>query len=371
MIVGLPKEIKNNENRVGLTPAGVNALVNEGHKVLVEKLAGVGSGFTDEQYLMAGAEIVDYPEKVFAAADMIVKVKEPLPAEYDLLKEGQILYTYLHLAPAPELTQALLKHKVTGVAYETIQPEDGSLPLLTPMSEIAGRMSVIVGAQLLATYNGGRGVLPCGVPGVLPAKITIVGAGGVGTNAAKIALGLGADVTIMDINARRLKVLDDLFGFRIKTLVSTPYTLAETVANTDLLIGAVLVPGALTPKVITEEMVASMSKGSAIVDVAIDQGGCVETVDHATTHDAPTFERHGVIHYSVANMPGAFSRTATLALTNATLPYAIKLANKGIKAALEDSSLAKGVNVINGQVTYKNVADALGLTYVPLKEIIK
>ena len=370
MIVGLPKEIKNNENRVALTPAGAHALVHEGHKVLVETSAGVGSGFSDDEYIAVGAEIISSAKEVFASADMIIKVKEPLPSEYDLLREGQILYTYLHLAPAPELTQALLKNKVTGVAYETIQPEDGSLPLLTPMSEVAGRMSVMVGAQLLAKYNGGNGVLLCGVPGVTPAKVTIVGGGVVGTNAAKIALGMGADVTIMDINPNRLRVIDDIFGFRIKTLVSSSYSLMETLADTDLLIGAVLVPGAKAPKVITEKMVASMRKGAAIVDVAIDQGGCVETIDHATTHDNPTFEKHGVIHYSVANMPGAFARTSTLALTNVTLPYAIKLANNGIKAALEDPTLAKGVNVINGHLTYKEVANALGLAYVPLNEAL-
>ncbi|MDQ7095258.1 alanine dehydrogenase [Desulfosporosinus sp. PR] len=370
MIVGLPKEIKNNENRVALTPAGAHALVHEGHKVIVETSAGVGSGFSDDEYITAGAEIISSAEKVFASADMIIKVKEPLPSEYDLLREGQILYTYLHLAPDMNQTKALLKNKVTGVAYETIQPEDGSLPLLTPMSEVAGRMSAMVGSQLLAKYNGGKGVLLCGVPGVAPAKVTIVGGGVVGTNAAKIALGMGADVTIMDINPKRLRMIDDMFGFRIKTVVSTSYSLAETIADTDLLIGAVLVPGAKAPKVVTEKMVASMRKGSAIVDVAIDQGGCVETIDHATTHDDPIFEKHGVVHYSVANMPGAFARTSTLSLTNVTLPYAIKLANKGIKAALEDPALAKGVNVINGHVTYEEVAKALGLAYVPLNEAL-
>lgn len=371
MIIGVPKEIKNNENRIAITPAGVEGLVSNGHKVVIEKGAGLGSGITDEQYTAAGAEMLPGPKEVFNAADMIMKVKEPLPPEYDLFKEGQVLFTYLHLAPEPELTQALLKKKVVGIAYETIQPDDGSLPLLTPMSEVAGRMSIQIGAQILEKPHGGKGVLMGGVPGVPPAKVTIVGGGVVGTNAAKIAVGMGADVTILDKNPNRLRYLNDIFGARLKTLMSNSYNVKQAVSEADVLIGAVLIPGAKAPKVVTEDMVKTMSPGSVIVDVAIDQGGCVETVDRITTHADPTFVKHGVVHYSVANMPGAVARTSTFALTNVTLPYAIALANKGYENAIkEDIALARGVNVIDGKVTYKAVAQALNLEYTPLDKII-
>ncbi|MEG6513349.1 alanine dehydrogenase [Desulforamulus ruminis] len=371
MLVGVPKEIKNNENRVALTPSGAMAFIKRGHEVWIERSAGAGSGFSDESYAAAGAKILDSAKEVWEKSEMILKVKEPLPNEYGLFQENQVLFTYLHLAAEPQLTKALMDKKIVGIAYETIQLEDGSLPLLTPMSEVAGRMSVIVGAQLLAKYAGGKGVLISGVPGVAPAKVTIVGGGIVGTNAAKMAMGMGADVTILDINPKRLKEIDDMFNFRIKTLVSNDYNLAKAVKEADLLIGAVLVPGAKAPKVVTEEMVAQMSAGSVIVDVAIDQGGSIETIDRITTHDQPTFERHGVIHYSVANMPGAMARTSTLALTSSTLPYALTLANDGYEKAIAgDKALAKGVNTMKGKLTYQSVAKALALEYTPLSQII-
>ncbi|KJS68434.1 MAG: alanine dehydrogenase [Peptococcaceae bacterium BICA1-7] len=371
MIIGIPKEIKNNENRVALTPAGAAVLTQEGHKVLVEKMAGAGSGFSDESYAAAGAEILAGAREVFEKSDMIVKVKEPQAAEYNLFKEGQLLFTYLHLAPEPELTQALLKKNIVGIAYETVQLASGALPLLAPMSEIAGRMSVQIGAQFLSKQYGGKGVLLSGVPGVLPAKVTIVGGGVVGANAAKIAMGMGADVTIVEKSPERLRVLDDLFGFRVKTVVSNHYNLAAAIKESDLVIGAVLLPGAKAPKLVSEEMVKQMTEGAVIVDVAIDQGGCVETIDRITTHDNPTFTKHGVVHYSVANMPGAVARTSTLGLTNATLPYIQKIAGKGYQAAVqEDPALARGVNVLNGKVTCKGVAEALGLEYTPLNESI-
>ncbi len=372
MIVGVPKEIKNNENRVALTPAGVEALRKAGHQVVIETNAGVGSGINNEEYVAAGAEILSTPAEVFATADMIMKVKEPLPAEYDLFKDGQLLFTYLHLAPEPELTAALLKKNVVGIAYETVQPADKSLPLLTPMSEVAGRMSIQVGAQFLEKPHGGKGVLLGGVPGVPAAKVTIVGGGIVGTNAAKMALGMGADVTILDLSVARLRYLDDIFGARIKTLMSNSYNLKHAVAEADLVVGAVLVPGAKAPKLVTEEMVKAMKPGSVIVDVAIDQGGSVETIDRVTTHAEPTYVKYGVVHYSVANMPGAVARTSTFALTNATLPYALKLANLGYAEAVQhDVALARGVNVIKGKVTYKAVAEALNLEYTPLGEILE
>jgi alanine dehydrogenase len=371
MFIGVPKEIKNNENRVALTPAGVEAFKKAGHHVLIETGAGLGSGFTDEEYIASGAEIIPTHTGVFAAADMIIKVKEPLPGEYDLFKEEQILLTYLHLAPEPELTRALMKKRVIGIAYETIQLPDGSLPLLTPMSEVAGRMSIQIGAQFLEKPHGGKGILLGGVPGVPAAKVTIVGGGIVGTNAAKMALGLGADVTILDLRAPRLRYLDDIFGARIKTLMSNSYNLKQAVSEADLVVGAVLIPGAKAPKLVTEEMVKSMKPGSVIVDVAIDQGGCIETIDRVTTHAEPTFVKHGVVHYSVANMPGAVARTSTFALTNVTLPYALEIANKGyLRAMKENPSLAKGVNVIDGKLTYQAVADALNLEYTALNECV-
>jgi len=371
MIIGVPKEIKPNEARVGMTPAAVNALVMAGHRVLIETCAGLESGFSDKDYENVGAEILPNAEEVFSNSDMIVKVKEPLPPEYDLFKEGQILFTYLHLAPEPDLTQALLDKKIIGIAYETIQLPDGSLPLLTPMSEVAGRMSVQIGAQLLEKHYGGRGILLGGVPGVPPGKVIILGGGVVGTNAAKIAIGLGAEVTVLDINHSRMRYLDDVFGNRLHTLYSNSYNIEQAVKKTDLLIGAVLIPGAKAPKLVTEEMVKQMKPGSVIVDVAIDQGGCVETIDRVTTHANPTYEKYGVIHYSVANMPGAVPRTSTLALNNATLPYVIKLADKGFeKAVKNDPSLAKGVNIIDGKITYKAVAEAQGREYLPLDKVL-
>lgn len=369
--IGVPREIKPDENRVSLTPAGAKVLTSLGHKVLVEKGAGLGSGLTDEEYIAAGATIMPDAASVWAEADMIIKVKEPLPPEYGLMKEGLLLFTYLHLAPEPELTHALLEHKVDSVAYETVELPNKSLPLLAPMSEIAGRMSVQIGAHLLEKRNGGSGVLLAGVPGVAKGEVVIVGGGTVGTNAAKIAVGMGANVTVFDVNLNRLAYLDDIFGARIQTMASNEYTLAEAVRKADLVVGAVLIPGAKAPKLVTEAMVKTMKPGSVIVDVAIDQGGCVETIDHITTHSNPTFMKYGVVHYSVPNIPGAVPRTSTFALTNATLPYAVKLAQKGfVEAVKSDAALAKGVNTTRGHVTYKAVADAHNLPYVPLEEVI-
>lgn len=364
MIIGLPKEIKNNENRVGLTPGGVGVLTKKGHQVLVEKNAGIGSGFEDAEYIAAGAKIIDKNTEIFAAAEIIVKVKEPLESEYDLLKPGLTLYTYLHLAPNKPLTEALLKNKVTGIAYETVELGNGGLPLLAPMSEVAGRMSVQIGANLLQKYNGGMGILLGGVPGVKPGEVVIIGGGVVGTNAAKMAVGLGANVTILDINTQRLRYLDDIFAGRVNTLVCNPYNVAAAVKNADLLIGAVLVTGASAPILVTEEMVKTMKKGSVIVDVAIDQGGSIETIDRVTTHDNPSYEKYGVLHYSVANMPGAVPRTSTLALEAATLPYLLELVDKGVKEALlSNPALMKGVNTLDGKLTCKSVADSLNIDY--------
>lgn len=370
MIIGVPKEIKNNENRVAITPAGVHALVNAGHKVIIEKSAGVGSGIEDSDFEAAGAVILEKNTEVFEQADTIVKVKEPLECEYDLFKEGQTLFTYLHLAPNPSLTQALIKKKLTAIAYETVQPKTGGLPLLTPMSEVAGRMSIQVGAYLLQKYSGGAGILLGGVTGVLPAEVVIVGGGSVGINAAKMAVGLGARVTILDINKNRLAYLDDIFGGRVSTLVCNEYNVAEMAKKADLLIGAVLVTGARAPKIVTDAMVKAMKKGSVIVDVAIDQGGSVETIDRVTTHDNPCFEKYGVIHYSVANMPGAVSKTSTYALTGSTLPYLLEIANKGPEKAMkEDEALLAGLNAYKGYITYKAVAEALGLEYHSATEL--
>jgi alanine dehydrogenase len=372
MIIGVAKEIKNNENRVALTPAGAEALVKAGHTVLVEVNAGVGSGFANESYQAAGASIIEDKKQLFSAAEMIMKVKEPLKPEYELFHEGQILFTYLHLAPEPELTKALLAKKVIGIAYETIEDVHHTLPLLTPMSEVAGRMSVQIGAQFLEKPNGGKGVLLGGVPGVEPAQVVIVGGGVVGTNAAKIALGMGARVTILERSIERMRQLDDIFGGRVVTVMSNSYHMAEWVQKADLLIGAVLVPGARAPKLVSEAMVKTMQPGSVIVDVAIDQGGSIETIDRVTTHSEPVYEKHGVIHYSVANMPGAVARTSTFALTNATLQYALQIAGKGYRKAIaDDAGLAKGVNVIGGKLTYKAVADDLGLPYTSLEEALQ
>ncbi|AVI29948.1 MULTISPECIES: alanine dehydrogenase [Bacillus amyloliquefaciens group] len=370
MIIGVPKEIKNNENRVALTPGGVSQLIGNGHRVLVESGAGLGSGFTNEDYVSAGAEILEDRKQVWDA-EMVMKVKEPLAEEYAYFRQGLVLFTYLHLAAEPELAKALTEKGVTAIAYETVT--DGrSLPLLTPMSEVAGRMAAQIGAQFLEKPKGGKGILLAGVPGVSRGKVTIIGGGGVGTNAAKMAVGLGADVTMIDLNADRLRQLDDIFGHQIKTLMSNPVNIADSVAEADLLICAVLIPGAKAPTLVTEEMVKQMKPGSVIVDVAIDQGGIVETVDHITTHDNPTYEKHGVVHYAVANMPGAVPRTSTLALTNVTVPYALQIANKGVAQAIADSpALKAGLNTANGHVTYEAVAKDLGYDYVPAEKAMQ
>lgn len=371
MLVGVAKEIKNNENRVGLTPAGAAALCEAGHTVLVETNAGAGSGFSNESYEKAGARLVSDKKALFDQAEMIIKVKEPLPVEYGLFHEGQILFTYLHLAPEPELTKALLEKKVVGIAYETIVGVHNTLPLLSPMSEVAGRMAVQIGAQFLEKPNGGKGILLGGVPGVAPAQVVIVGGGIVGTNAAKMAVGLGARVAVLDKSSERMAYLDDIFGGRVITVMSNSYTLSEWVAKADLLVGAVLLPGAKAPKLVSEKMVKSMEPGSVIVDVAIDQGGSVETIDRVTTHSEPTYTKYGVVHYAVANMPGAVARTSTLALTNATLEYALQIAGRGYRqACLDNPGLAKGVNVVNGKLTYHAVAKALALPYTPLEQVL-
>lgn len=370
MIVGLPKEVKDNEYRVGLVPAGVKALTSAGHDVLVETKAGDGSGITDQEYVTAGGRIVNSAQEVWSQADMVVKVKEPIASEYGFLREGLILFTYLHLAPARELTRALLDGGVTGVAYETITNDQGHLPLLTPMSEVAGRMSIQVGATYLERINGGRGVLLGGVPGVAPGRVTIIGGGVVGTNAAKIAVGFGASVTMIDRDLERLRDLDDIFGSRIRTLASNPYTIAESVAASDLVVGAVLVPGAAAPKLVTREMLRDMPRGSVIVDVAVDQGGCIETTK-PTTHSQPTYYVENVLHYGVTNMPGAVPRTSTFALTNATLPFALKLAKHGaVEAIKRDRHLKNGVNTYKGKVTYEAVALDQELEYTSIDKMI-
>ncbi|MGN7308280.1 alanine dehydrogenase [Bacillus subtilis] len=370
MIIGVPKEIKNNENRVALTPGGVSQLISNGHRVLVETGAGLGSGFENEAYESAGAEIIADPKQVWDA-EMVMKVKEPLPEEYVYFRKGLVLFTYLHLAAEPELAQALKDKGVTAIAYETVS-EGRTLPLLTPMSEVAGRMAAQIGAQFLEKPKGGKGILLAGVPGVSRGKVTIIGGGVVGTNAAKMAVGLGADVTIIDLNADRLRQLDDIFGHQIKTLISNPVNIADAVAEADLLICAVLIPGAKAPTLVTEEMVKQMKPGSVIVDVAIDQGGIVETVDHITTHDQPTYEKHGVVHYAVANMPGAVPRTSTIALTNVTVPYALQIANKGAAKALTDNAaLRAGLNTANGHMTYEAVARDLGYEYIPAEKALQ
>ena len=371
MIVGLPKEIKDNEYRVGLTPAGVRAFTDAGHKVIVEKSAGNGSGFDDALYQKAGAEIIDSADDVWAKAEMIVKVKEPIEPEYARMREGQLLFTYLHLAPDVRLTQELLTRKVTGIAYETITDRRGGLPLLTPMSEVAGRMAIQVGAHYLEKMAGGRGILLGGVPGVPAAKVVIIGGGVVGTNAAKIAVGMGANVTIIDNNLDRLRELDDIFLTKISTLASSAYMIHDAISNADLIVGAVLVPGASAPKLITKNMLKDVPNGAVIVDVAVDQGGCIETT-HPTTHSNPTYYVEGVLHYCVANMPGAVPRTSTFALTNATLPYAVKLANQGFFDAIKnDPGLKEGVNTYAGHCTYEAVAAAQGLSYTNIDALIE
>jgi alanine dehydrogenase len=370
VIVGLPKEIKDNEYRVGLTPAGVRALTDAGHRVLVERSAGEGSGFADSLYEKAGATIIPSTDDVWGEAEMVVKVKEPIAPEYPRMKEGLLLFTYLHLAPDPQQTHALLDNKVTGVAYETITDRRGTLPLLTPMSEVAGRMAVQVGAQYLEKMNGGRGVLLGGVPGVPAARVVIIGGGVVGTNAAKIAVGMGAHVTIIDRDLDRLRELDDIFLSKISTLASSAYAIHGAISEADLIIGAVLVAGAAAPKLVTREMLKDVPNGAVIVDVAVDQGGCIETT-RPTTHSNPTYYEEGVLHYCVANMPGAVPRTSTFALTNATLPYVLRLANRGfLDAVRSDPGLKEGVNTYAGRLTYEAVAHDQGLEYTPLDQML-
>ena len=364
MRVGVPKEIKTFENRVGMTPAGVREMVKQGHEVWVEKAAGLGSGLSDQAYELAGASIKETAKEVWLA-DMVCKVKEPLEPEFAYFREDLLVFTYLHLAAEAPLTQALISQRVTAIAYETVQLANRSLPLLTPMSEVAGRMSVQIGAHFLEKAHGGQGILLGGVPGVASGKVVIVGGGVAGVNAAKMALGLGAKVSILDINADRLRQLDDLFAGQVATIMSNESNLAEEVAKADLLIGAVLIPGTKAPKLVTEAMVQSMKNGSVIVDIAIDQGGCIATVDRVTSHQEPVYEKYGVIHYSVGNMPGAVPRTSTLALTNVTLPYALRLASQGFRAACkQDSALCHGLNTVAGHITHEGVASSLGYSYL-------
>ncbi len=370
MIVGILKEIKAEENRVCMTPAGVEVMKANGHSVLVEKDAGNGSGFDDAMYIKAGAEIVDTPKAIFDRSDMVMHVKEPLPSEYELIRKGQIVFTYLHLAAAEALTQALIKSRAVCIAYETIQKPDRSLPLLTPMSEVAGRMAIQQGAKYLEMAQGGHGVLLGGVPGVDPGNVVVIGGGVVGVNAAKMACGLGAKVYILDMNLDRLRYLSDVMPANCFLLYSSPAALRELIKTADVVVGAVLVTGAKAPRLVTREMLKTMKSGSVLVDVAIDQGGCFET-SKATTHGDPIYVVDGVVHYCVANMPGAVPRTSTMALTNATLPYAVEIANKGWKAAMQESDEIKlGANVIDGKVTYKAVAEAFGLEYATVDNLL-
>lgn len=370
MLIGVLKEIKTKENRVAMTPAGVEQIISHGHTVLVEAHAGDGSGFSDQKYNKAGAKICSSPEEIFEKSEMIMKVKEPLPIEFPLIRKGQIVFTYFHFAASEELTRAIIDSKCIAVAYETVEQKNGSLPLLTPMSEVAGRMSIQEGAKYLETTFGGKGILLSGVPGVEPATVVIIGGGVVGTNAAKIAAGLGARVFLIDINLERLRYLSEIMPPNVTTMVSNPENTRRLLRDADLVVGAVLVPGAVAPKLVTREMLGLMKKGSVLVDVAIDQGGCIET-SKPTTHDDPIYVCDGVIHYCVANMPGAVSYTSTKALTNATLLYAIEIANKGYKrAALENPGLARGINIIDGKVTYKGVAEAFDLEYTPLDSVL-
>jgi alanine dehydrogenase len=358
MIVGIPKEVKDNEARVGVTPAGAMALVEAGHTVLLETQAGIQSGFPDSAYQDVGVEIVGEAGYAWGKSDLVVKVKEPIEKEYVFFREGLALFTFLHLAPLPELTERLLAEKVIGIAYETVRDRQGTLPLLTPMSEVAGRMSIQVGAAYLEKERGGRGILLSGVPGVLPAQVCIVGGGIVGTNAARIALGMGARVTLVDVNLNRLRQLDENFDGRICTLASNSYNLAQATKEADLLIGGVLIPGATAPRIVTRTMVAAMKKGAVIVDVAIDQGGCVETA-RPTSHSNPSYIVDEVVHYCVTNMPGAVPHTSTLALTNATFPYLMRLANLGAREALkQDAGLAEGLNTWLGTLTHRGVAES-------------
>lgn len=370
MLIGVPKEIKNHEYRVGLVPASARELINHGHEVIVESNCGAGIGFENEDYIAAGARISDSAEEIFASAEMIIKVKEPQPNECKMLRAGQILYTYLHLAPDPDQTAALIESGATCIAYETVTDDNGGLPLLAPMSEVAGRLAPQAGAHVLEKAQGGRGVLLGGVPGVEPAKVTVIGGGIVGHNAASLAVGMGADVTILDRSIERLRWLDNHYQGQVKCVYSTVAAIEEHALASDMVIGAVLVPGAAAPKLLTRDMISRMKQGSVVVDVAIDQGGCFET-SKATTHADPTYIVDDVVHYCVANMPGAVARTSTMALNNVTLPYAVALANKGAKQALlDDKHLANGLNVHQGKVTYKAVSDALGYDFVPLSEAL-
>jgi alanine dehydrogenase len=369
MIIGVPKEIKTREYRVGMTPAGVRQLVRRGHVVRVEAGAGEGSGIRDDQYAHAGAAMVGGPAEAWAA-DMVVKVKEPQPSEYAYFQEGLILYTYLHLAAEPALTKKLAERRVTAIAYETIQLEDGSLPLLRPMSEVAGRMAVQVGATCLEKERGGKGVLLGGVPGTRRGRVVILGGGVVGRNAATVAIGMGAQVTVLDVRAETMSYLEDVFGGAVETLYSNPFNIEETVQRADLVVGAVLIPGAVAPKLVTKELIEEMEPGSVVVDVAVDQGGCIETC-RPTDHDHPTYEVHGVVHYCVPNMPGAVAQTSTWALTNTTIRYAERIAEEGAVRAIEqDPALALGVNTFGGHVTYAPVADAHGMPHRAIKDLI-
>ncbi|MEC8428292.1 MAG: alanine dehydrogenase [Pseudomonadota bacterium] len=369
MLIGVPKEIKNNEFRIGLTPAAVKELVGRGHGVIVETQGGTAIGFDDPQYIEAGATILESAEHIFEQADMIVKVKEPQPQECRMLREGQLLFTYLHLAPDPQQTELLVKSGATCVAYETVTDDFGHLPLLAPMSEVAGRMSIQAGAHHLEKAQGGLGTLLGGVPGVAPAKVLIIGGGSVGTQAARMAVGMGADVTILDRSLPRLRELDVEFGGRLKAVYSTTDVIEQLALEADLVIGAVLVPGAAAPKLLTRDIISRMKSGSVVVDVAIDQGGCFET-SRPTTHQEPTYEVDGVVHYCVANMPGGVARTSTMALVNATLPFVLALADRGAAALLQDSHLLDGLNVHRGMVTYKAVAEALGYDYVAAEDAL-
>ncbi len=370
MTIGIPREIKPEENRIAIVPGGVETLVHKGHRVLIEKGAGLGSGFSDEEFMKAGAQISDRHEDIFTEADLVLKVKEPLPEEYGLLREGQIVFTYLHLAASDELTRNLQESKIIGIAYETVQTEDGFLPLLAPMSEIAGRMAPQEGAKYLEETYGGRGVLLGGVAGVPPANVVILGGGNVGHNAARIASGMGASVTVLDSNPHKLRLLDEFFRGRITTMIADNYNIRMVVGYADLLICAVLVPGAKAPQLITREMLKTMRPGAVLIDVSIDQGGCAET-SWPTTHSHPIYQEEGIIHYAVSNMPGAVPRTSTRALTLNTLPYMLEIVEKGWRnAARENSSLAKGINLVEGKITYQAVAEAFNLTYTPLKDIL-
>ncbi len=370
MIIGVPKEIKNNENRVGVTPAGVIELVRNGHTVYVQSTAGDGSGFIDDEYTKAGATILPSIEEVYGIAEMIIKVKEPIESEYSLIKEDQLLFTYFHFASYEPLTHAMIERKAVCLAYETVEKKDRSLPLLIPMSEVAGRMSIQEGAKYLEKPMQGRGILLGGVPGVRPAKVLVIGGGVVGTNAAKMAAGMGADVTIMDNNLQRLRYLDDIMPANVNTFMSNEYNIRELLPTHDLIVGAVLIPGAKAPHLITRDMLKEMRPGTVVVDVAVDQGGCIETCK-PTTHENPTYIIDDVVHYCVANMPGAVPYTSTLALTNATLPYALQLANKGWKkACAESDELLKGLNVVQGKVVYQGVAEAFGLEFVPAEKVL-